>query len=132
MNGRLAGSARFELEQRRARYPDAIAQGRLDQAEGAADLAAWAAIDELLRTGNCDATALEAIAGETSMPSAWWRILEQAATKAVTARAAAADARPADEARAVRWRDAQAVHALIRRNLDLCSLGRLTESAEAA
>jgi hypothetical protein len=117
MTARLADAARYELDQRRARYPDAISEGRIAPDEAAADLDAWTAIEALLRTGSCDSGALEALAGEGCMPSALWRLLEAAAARAVAARSEAAAARPADELRAARLHAAEAIHRRMASNL---------------
>lgn len=125
----FAQAALDELEQRRARYPDAIAEGKIAKDEAEADLAAWTAIEALLRTGSCDAAVLEAMDGDVSMPSAWWRRLESAAARAVAARSEAARARPEDEGRVARLRAVEAIHRRMASNLAWC-VGQIDTLAE--
>lgn len=96
----LAEMAREEHASRVRHYPQRIKEGRIERKDAAADIAAWDAIATLFETGCCDATALEAQAGPTRMPSAWWAVMEQAAERALAARSAAADSGPGDSGRA--------------------------------
>lgn len=127
----LAAMARAEHASRVARYPALVEAGRLERGDAEADIAAWAAIAGLLEQGSCDATAIEAIAGDTSMPSAWWALLEHAAARALVSRSAAADAAPGDAARAEKRDAVHSIHLLLEGRSRLARM-RPTGLAEAA
>lgn len=127
----LAEMALAEHASRVARYPALVEQGRLERTDAEADIAAWAAIAGLLEQGSCDAEPIEAIAGETSMPSAWWALLEHAAARALVSRSAAADAAPDDPARAEKRAAVHSIHLLLEGRARLARM-RPTGLAEAA
>lgn len=106
----LATMAREEHSSRVRQYPKLVEEGRIERGDAAADIAAWDAIATLLETGACDASALEAQAGERSMPSAWWAVMEHAAARALASRSAAADSAPTDQGRAAKRDAVHGIH----------------------
>ena len=132
----LADVAAAELASRRARYPRLVEEGRKDREEAAADVAAWTAIEALLRTGGCDAADLEAIAGDAAMPSACWALLEAAAGAALAALEEAVRACPeqgrGNEALRARRDAVAAIHRRMAWQLELATMRPTGEGRVAA
>jgi hypothetical protein len=94
----LAGMARAEHASRVRRYPALVEEGRLERGGADADVAAWDAIVTLFGQGEA----------ETPLG---WPVLELAASRALEALSASAEAKPADGALAARRDAVQAIHA---------------------
>jgi hypothetical protein len=119
VNAWLARRASDEAASRQLRYPQAVADGKIERDDAETDLAAWKLIAALFAEGSAEAIAEVRLDGEPRRIELGWPSLELAASRALIRANAVVERRP-DDGELLHRRDAiQAIHARLAIHRDL-------------